>query len=153
MQQSHPNWQNGIHLPFQYFKTELILELEEEYCSKGWWIMPSKYPCTVIHCILCCSAIQWLIQFLKHLVDDWSHSIPYCYKVKVTAQEGPDTATYINYPVLVRGTTEVGKKVVIQEQLQTSGTLCFAVVIIVLYFCLQCVVKFLCSFGSYGIKL
>ena len=28
VQQSHPNWQNGIHLPFQYSKTELLLELK-----------------------------------------------------------------------------------------------------------------------------
>ena len=54
-------------------------------------------------------------------MDDWNHSIPYCYKVKVYALEGPDTAPFINYPVLVKGTTEEGKKVVIQEQLQTTG--------------------------------
>ena len=54
-------------------------------------------------------------------MDDWNHSIPYCRKVKVYAQEGPDTAPFINYPVFVRGTTEDGMRVVIQEQLQTTG--------------------------------
>ena len=62
-----------------------------------------------------------LLQFLKHVVDDWNHSIPYCRKVKVIAQEGPDTASFIDYPVLIRGTTEKGMSIVIQEQLQTTG--------------------------------
>ena len=56
-------------------------------------------------------------------MDDWNHSIPYCRKVKVYAQEGPDTAPFINYLVPVKGTTEEGMSVAIQEQLQTPGVI------------------------------
>ena len=54
-------------------------------------------------------------------MDDWNHSIPYCRKVKVYAQEGPDTAPFIDYPVHIKGTTEEGMSIIIQEQLQTTG--------------------------------
>ena len=60
-------------------------------------------------------------QFQKHLVDDWNHSIPYCRKVQVYALEEPDTASFINYPVLVKGTTEENISIVIQERLQATG--------------------------------
>ena len=55
------------------------------------------------------------------MVDEWNHSIPYCRKVKVYAQEGPDTAPFIDYPVHIKGTTEEGMSIIIQEQLQTTG--------------------------------
>ena len=55
-------------------------------------------------------------------MDDWNHSIPYCRKVKVTAKEGRNTAPFIDYPVLVKGTTEEDMSIVIQGELQTSGT-------------------------------
>ena len=41
VQQSHTNWQNGIHLPFQYSETELLLQFEAEHSYQGWQIRPT----------------------------------------------------------------------------------------------------------------
>ena len=53
-QQSHGNWNTYIHLPFEYSKTktEFELELDREYTHKGWSILPTVYPCTVVSLLL-----------------------------------------------------------------------------------------------------
>ena len=60
VQQSHTNWQNGIHLPFQYSETELLLQFEAEHSYQGWQIRPSIRPCTVIlmyNVVICCTIV------------------------------------------------------------------------------------------------
>ena len=65
--------------------------------------------------------IFWYPQFHKHIADGWNCYVPYCCTVNVIAHEGPDTATYINHLVLLKGIAGEERCFSICETFQTRG--------------------------------
>ena len=77
-------------------------------------------------------------QFHKHIADGWNCSIPYCCSVNVIACERPDTASYLNYLVRLKGIAGEERRISICETLQNRGklyTITHACVILI-YLCL-----------------
>ena len=60
-------------------------------------------------------------QFHKHIADGWNCSIPYCCSVNVIACERPDTASYLNYLVRLKGIAGEERRISICETLQNRG--------------------------------
>ena len=60
-------------------------------------------------------------QFHKHIADGWNCSIPYCCSVNVIACERPDTASYLNYLVRLKGIAGEERRISICETLQSKG--------------------------------